>query len=132
MTDQARVLVAEDDPEMLDVVAAAAEEHGAEVVRAHSGADLIQILADQGPFDLIITDISMPWMSGLQVARAARSAGLNTPVIVMTALKNDDLARQVRQLGEPAVLLHKPFELTDLHAAMSTMLSVATAPVVTP
>src|SRR5262245_23440872 len=75
-----RILVADDDPDMLDTVAEAIAADGSEVVRAASGGELIQRLAEEGPFDLIVTDISMPWMSGIQVTQTARTAGLNTPV----------------------------------------------------
>jgi len=115
-----RVLVADDDPEMLEMVAGIAKrELGADVERATSGHELLEMLAD-GDWDLIITDISMPWMTGLQVAHSARAAGLDTPVIVMTALPID--AAQVDELGDHAILLRKPFGLKQLVSAVHHML----------
>jgi two-component system OmpR family response regulator len=118
----ARILVADDDQTLLETVAEALEELGANVVSARSGAELIESLGDSGPFDLVITDISMPWMSGLQAIHSVRAAGLATPVIVMTALGSDRIEAQVRMLGRDAVLLRKPFALADLANAATELL----------
>lgn len=118
------MLVADDDPELLEAVASDLEhQQGADVVRVADGASLIQEIADDGPFDLIVTDIAMPWMSGLQVAHAARSARLATPVLVMTARQEADIERQVDALGGNARLLRKPFDLDELHAAVASLLA---------
>lgn len=123
MKKKPRVLIADDDLQVLETTAEAVEELGAEVVRAASGVELIQRLTAGGLFDLIVTDISMPWISGLQVIHTARAAGLRTPVIVMTALKDAQIAKQVDQLACGAVLLRKPFDLSNLQTAMRDALS---------
>jgi CheY-like chemotaxis protein len=123
MFSGARVLVADDDPQLLDAVCDALIGRNAHVVRATSGADLIEQLATAGPFDLVITDVSMPWMSGLQAMRSTRAAGLATSVIVMTALTDPRIPAQVKSLGANAVLLRKPFELDDLETAAAKLLS---------
>ena len=116
-----RILVADDDPEMLDVLVAELEAAGAEVARAEDGAALIQRLANEGPFDLVITDLAMPWMSGLQVAHAARTAQLATPLNVITARREPEIEQQVAALGERALLLRKPFDREQLHAAVAAL-----------
>jgi DNA-binding response OmpR family regulator len=123
MHPHTHVLIADDDPQLLDAVAEALIRMGAHVVRARNGAELIEYLAEEGPFDLVVTDISMPWMSGLQAVHSARTAGLGTPVIVMTALQEERIPAQVQALGRDAVLLRKPFELGELESAASTLLS---------
>jgi len=122
MTPPTRVLVADDDPFVLDVVADALSHRGAEVVRAADGGELIERLALHGPFDLIVTDVSMPWMNGLQAIRSTRLAGIDAPVIVMSALADPRIPSQVRALGTKAVLLRKPFAMKDLDALVSTLL----------
>jgi CheY-like chemotaxis protein len=119
----AHVLVADDDPHLLDATAEALTTLGAHVIRATNGAELIEQLANAGPFDLVVTDVGMPWMSGLQAIRSMRAAGLSTSVIVMTALVDQRIPAQVKALGKDAVLLRKPFELTELEAAASKLLS---------
>jgi CheY-like chemotaxis protein len=127
MSDMARVLVADDDPEMLSAVADALGRLGYDVARAESGADLVDRLASEGLFDLIVSDISMPWMDGLKTLRSMRTAGLATPVIVMTALKDEQIPAQVRGLGPNVILLHKPFELDELEAAVATLIPLQPA-----
>jgi CheY-like chemotaxis protein len=123
----ARVLVADDDPAMLGAVADALVRLGYDVARADGGADLVDQLAIAGPFDLIVSDISMPWMDGVKALRSMRTAGLATPVVVMTALKDEQIPAQVRALGPNAILLRKPFELDELEAAVATLVPLPAA-----
>lgn len=121
MLSGVRVLVADDDVHLLEVVCEVLTRLDAHVVGAASGGDLIEQLATAGPFDLIVTDVSMPWMSGLQAIRSTRSAGLATPVIVMTALADPQIPEQVKSLGASAAFLRKPFALSELEAAASAL-----------
>ena len=123
MFDDARVLVADDDPLLLATVVDALTHFGAKVTSAASGAELIEQMANEGPFDLVVTDVSMPWMNGLQAMQAARAAGLGTSVIFITALADERIPSQVRALGENARLLRKPFDLSQLVAAASELLA---------
>jgi CheY-like chemotaxis protein len=118
-----RAVVADDDAEMLSVVSKALRQFGAEVVAVASGGELLETIANEGAFDVIVTDISMPWMSGLHVMHSARTAGLPVPVVVMTALRDPTLSEQVASLGVRAELLHKPFSIADLHAALRRCLA---------
>ena len=108
---------------MLEQVAEALEQPGFSVLRAGNGTELLEQLANEGPFDLIVTDVSMPWMSGLQVANSARTAEVETPVIVITATTDPTLDQQVAALGKNARLLRKPFELDALQAAATALLA---------
>jgi two-component system OmpR family response regulator len=122
MLPGARVLVADDDPLLLESVADALISLGADVVRAASGEELVAQLANEGPFDLVVTDVSMPWMSGLTAIHAARSAGISLTVIVMTAREDERIPAQVQALGPDAFYLRKPFSLAELADAASTLL----------
>lgn len=113
-----RVLVADDDREMLEMVSRVLGRLGLEVVTACSGSDLLEKVAEQGPFDLVVTDVSMPWMSGLQVMHSARTAGMRCPVIVITALRNHRTADQVEALGVEVRRLNKPFSVDELEEAV--------------
>ncbi len=118
---QARILVADDDPGMLTALVAALERYG-EILCADNGAGMIERVAHDGPFDLVVTDVDMPWMRGSQIVRAMRSSGVDTPVIVTTALRDDETLRQVQSLGGRVVLLQKPFGLSELDAAVEQLL----------
>ena len=111
------MLVADDDADMLAAVSDALASLGFDVLSVENGAGLIDRLAMDGPFDLIVTDISMPWMDSLKTLRSIRSAGVTTPVVVMTALTDEQIPARVQALGANAVLLRKPFGLDELAAA---------------
>ncbi len=118
-----RIVLAEDDPATLDALARMLEREGFEVTPVSDGADLIDVLANRAPFDVVVTDVSMPWMSGLQVARSLRNAGMKTPVVVMTALGDESLAEKARQLGERVSFLRKPFSFDELKATIDALLA---------
>ena len=117
----ARVLVADDDADMLAAVSDALSSIGFAVIGVDSGAGLIDCLANEGPFDLLVTDISMPWMDSLKTLRSIRTAGVTTPVIVITALTDAQIPNRVQALGGNAILLRKPFDLDELAAAAQRM-----------
>ena len=118
-----RALIADDDPEMLTMVTKALRQFGADVVDARSGAELLELIANDGAFDVIVTDISMPWMTGMQVMQSARTAGLPVPVVVITALRDPTVPAQVASLGARAELLHKPFSIDELYGALRRCLA---------
>jgi CheY-like chemotaxis protein len=115
-------LVAEDDAAVLESVAAALESLGMKVRRVENGAQLIQCLAEEGPFHLMVTDIALPWMTGLQAARSARNAGLTMPILFVTALPDGKLAEEISTLGQESMLLRKPFATSDLITAVKSLL----------
>jgi CheY-like chemotaxis protein len=118
-----RVLAGDDDPQLLEAIATSLEQLHADVVRARNGGELIDRLADSGPFDLVVTDIAMPWMTGLSAMRAARTAGLSVPVIVVTALHDDTIPADVKALGGNVALLRKPFEMRELKSVTERLLA---------
>jgi DNA-binding response OmpR family regulator len=108
-----RVVIAEDDDDMRNVLCELVSGLGVEVMPASSGGDLILLLTDDSPVDLLITDVRMPWMTGFQVALSARNSGLGVPIIIVTAFPDESLRAQVDHLGG-AVLLAKPFRPEEL------------------
>ncbi len=118
---QNRVLIADDDPDMLAVVSASVREAGAEVVSVTSGAALLDRLAEDGKFDLVISDISMPWMTGIDAARSLRAAGNDIPVILMTGFRSPAIVAEIRRLGGRTTMLQKPFTPDELEAAIALL-----------
>ena len=117
----AQVLIADDDPEALDLLNDVLRSLTVKVHRAASGAELVVVLAQQGPFDLIVTDISMPWIEGLGVIRSARAAEIETPVLFVSGIERPDLETSVARLGS-ARILRKPVAVAALRGAISDML----------
>jgi DNA-binding NtrC family response regulator len=115
----ARVLIADDDSAMRRLLIMTLCRDGYEVCEARSGEELLwasrSMTLTASPwdaFDLVITDIRMPGLSGLDVLRKLRADRYEGPVVVMTAFPD---ARVVAEVGRlDAALLPKPFSLTAL------------------
>jgi DNA-binding response OmpR family regulator len=116
-----RVAIADDDPEALDLLGQILHHPAIEICTAASGAELVVLLAEQGPFDLIVTDIDMPWMEGLAVIRSARAADIEAPVLFISGLSRPDLKSAVEHLGN-ARILRKPIAVSALRATVQEML----------
>ncbi|HMK71966.1 MAG TPA: response regulator [Myxococcaceae bacterium] len=116
-----RIAVADDDPETLEVLRDALGDQDIELHEATSGAELLSLLAEGPPFDLVVTDVSMSWMSGLQVMLSLRNAGIGVPAVVITGLADPELPAQVSRLGR-ARLLRKPVGLETLLGSVRELL----------
>jgi len=117
------ILLAEDDEDLREVMRCQLEEDGMSVREADSGLDLLDLLTRGERFDLVVTDIRMPWMSGLHVATAVRRKGFDVPFIIMTAFADDELRRTVYEMKN-AVFLEKPFELSLFALAVHDALAI--------
>ncbi|HEY4003009.1 MAG TPA: response regulator, partial [Candidatus Xenobia bacterium] len=82
----ARVLIVEDSPTQADYIQSILEEHGFQVSSALSGRAALELLRDAG-FDLVISDILMPEMSGFELCRAIKQHS-RTPVMLVTSLSD--------------------------------------------
>jgi len=123
-----RVLVAEDDAAMRDLLLLVLCERGHLVECVSSGSQMIGRLTERGPdgllaqpFDLIVTDVRMPGASGLDAIDQLRRAGGTTPVIAVTAFPHDSTRNRAERLA--IQLLAKPFDLDALRAAVEAVLS---------
>ncbi len=126
--DPPRILVAEDDPNMLQLLVEALREDGNEVFEARDGGRLLVQLThgagcDYEHVDLIISDIRMPISSGLQIVEALRAAHCAVPIVLMTAFGDEQTRTHAESLG--AVLFDKPFALDDLRTAVVNLLARA-------
>jgi CheY-like chemotaxis protein len=118
-----QVVIADDNDDMRAVLRGLLESLGAEVTEAANGGDLAMLLAyDNRTIDLLITDVKMPWATGIQVALSARNAGLTMPIIVITAFGNEKLREQIKRLGG-AKLLPKPFHPDEFLSLARSFLS---------
>ena len=120
-----RILVADDDTDMRELITTTLAQDGYEVVQAKDGADLLtklaidSVLHKADPFQLVLSDIRMPLMSGLDVAKRLSDAKSPTPLVLMTAFGDAKLRDTVAQLGFR--LLEKPFDIDDLLTVVRSM-----------
>jgi CheY-like chemotaxis protein len=122
---RARVLIAEDDHEMRQMLAEEFQEAGYRVFEVADGKQLFRCVKSRNtrPIcpepDLLISDIRMPGLTGMEVLRYLRKSDWTMPVIMITAFGDKQTHEEARKLGAAAVL-DKPFEVEDLvHAAKS-------------
>ena len=115
-----RVLVVDDDRDVRDSLRRALGYAGYHVSTAANGAEALQAVA-QSPVDLIILDVLMPMLNGLDTCRALRSRGDATPVLVLTARDAVDDRVDGLEAGADDYLV-KPFALKELLARVNALL----------
>ena len=114
-----RVLLAEDNPVNALLARALLTRAGCTVDRAATGEEAVGAALAQ-PYDLILMDMRMPGMSGLDAARAIRAAGCDTPVVALTANAFDDDRRACREAGMDGFLT-KPLDPPALEATLARL-----------
>jgi DNA-binding response OmpR family regulator len=117
-----RVLLVEDEAHLAEGLRFNLEAEGHEVELAAEGrAALERLLAGEPRFDLVILDLMLPEMGGLEVARRVRAAGNFVPILILTA-KDDpgDVVRGIEEGGDD--YLTKPFVLAELLVRVRALL----------
>lgn len=121
-----RALVVDDHPASLLAIEAELEHLGASVTRAASGGAALH-LADGADFALILLDVHLPDMSGIDVARRLRSSGrtAETPIIFMTAFDQDDRDVLAAYALGAVDFLFKPIRLEVLQAKVRVFINLS-------
>jgi len=112
MADKGRVLVVDDDETISRLVHTVLEEAGMEVETANCGFAGIKKLKESS-FDLLITDIKMPDITGIELLKIARTVDNDMQTIVVTAFASLENAVEALRLGAHDFIL-KPFENMDI------------------
>jgi two-component system NtrC family response regulator len=107
-----RVLVVDDDPVMLRVASALLAAEGLEVARAASGEEAMSAVA-RGRFDLVLSDVKLPGVTGLELVQQVHALSAETPIILMTAFASVNSAVEAMRAGASDYIV-KPFEPDDL------------------
>jgi two-component system response regulator MprA len=115
-----RILVVDDDLAVRRSIDRALRLEGYEVVTVSSGGEALETLAQASP-DALILDLQLPDVDGLQVCRQMRSAGDDTPVLMLTARQEIDDRVQGLDAGADDYLV-KPFALAELLARLRALL----------
>jgi two-component system, OmpR family, response regulator QseB len=120
MTDAARVLIVEDDPELSDMLAGLLSDEGYDVAVARDGQRALHLGLTQ-PYDVMVLDRGLPAIEGLDLLGRLRRSGVSTPTLVLSALGNP--ADRVEGLDAGAEdYLSKPFDLDELLARLRALL----------
>jgi DNA-binding response OmpR family regulator len=115
-----RILIVEDEESLADIIKKGLEEEGYAVDVAYNGEEGL-FMAENEPSDLIILDIMLPVIDGMTILKRIRKAGINTPVLMLTA--KDTIMDKVSGLDSGADdYLTKPFAFEELLARMRALL----------
>ena len=118
----ARILIAEDEDAIRNLIARALLQDGHEVMTANDGGEALDVIErEHGAFDLLLTDIRMPVMDGIALALATARDHPGITILLMTGY-----ADQRERASNLTALIHdvitKPFTLATIRAAVSTAL----------
>lgn len=114
-----RLLIIEDEPEVLSYIAKGMKEAGHTVDTAANGKDGL-FLATTEKYDVLIVDRMLPQLDGLTVIKTLRGAGNTTPVLILSALGEvDDRVKGLRSGGDDYLV--KPFAFAELLARVEIL-----------
>jgi len=124
-----RILLAEDHDDFREVVAFALRDDGHEVLEVSRGDDLLHALMAlrdrDANLDLVISDLEMPGMSGLDALELAGGTFLSLPVVLMTGSVDPTLTRRAGRL-EVGCIFRKPIDINALRATAIALMSKPT------
>jgi adenylate cyclase len=117
--NKTHIIVADDDPEMRTVISELLRSDDYDVEEIEDGGRLLVRVAGRyavdkwyHPIDLIISDICMPVINGLDISKGIRDAHWNTPLILISSFVDQEIKKYAQKLH--AILLEKPFNFTQL------------------
>ena len=117
---ESRLLIVEDDPNILELLAASLRFAGFDVTTAKSGLDAVNAVQRHRP-DLVVLDVMLPDLDGFEIVERMRGGGMHTPVVFLTA--RDETEDKIRGLtigGDDYVT--KPFSLEEVVARIHAVL----------
>lgn len=119
--DKKRILVVEDDEEMRSLLKDFIVEEGFETDSVSNGSEAFRKLVKE-PFDLIITDVRMPGLTGLDILPGMRKLQPGAAIIVITAFGSEEVQRKAFERGATAYL-EKPIQFPKLRTLIHDMFS---------
>ena len=115
-----RILIVEDEENIVGYLAKSLEAEGYEVDTATDGSTALDMLIER-PYDLITLDIILPGINGYELCRRAREEGIETPILMLTAKDGEYDEADALEMGADD-FLRKPFSLVVLLARIKALL----------
>ncbi|SIT94372.1 response regulator transcription factor [Pontibacter indicus] len=115
-----KVLLLEDEPKVISLIKRGMEGEGLEFTVAMDGYTAVK-MAGLNQYDLIILDVMVPGLSGLEVCKSIRDSDPNTPILILSALDStQDIVNGLNSLADDYMV--KPFNLAELRARMQSLI----------
>lgn len=121
----AEIIIIDDDPYFLEYLETLVSRWGFKARAFHEPTEALKRLGEFPP-RLLMTDLYMPQMNGIEVLKAVRDAAISLPVIVLSGQYEEDGLKLMQQLGAAAMLL-KPLDSKKLHAEILRLIQDAPA-----
>ena len=118
----AKVLVVEDDPDILDMLKNIIQEKGFHVICAHQGEEALELFKREQPC-LVLADIRMPVLDGIALAEAVKSLNPNTPVILISGQYPNLMTDKLDHKLKCDHVLYKPFASADIIESLNLFLA---------
>lgn len=118
-----RILLVDDNPQVRQMLSSFLESRY-DVVLAADGQDAVEVLRSAGEVDVIVTDVNMPNMDGIQLTRMVRRRYPDLPVVIITGLGREDVAVDALRAGATNYL-RKPFRNTEFDHVIRQSLELA-------
>jgi DNA-binding NtrC family response regulator len=109
----ARILVVDDEPDICRIVSVWFTRRGYTVLTASNGSQALHLLEHNGPIDLVVLDVRIPEIGGMEVMARISTWPSRPEVIVMTAIEDTEIAQHARRLGAFDYIV-KPVDLDAL------------------
>ncbi len=123
MADKKRILVADDDPDLLDLLKMDLAYQGYEVLVAADGKEALQTALNE-TLDLVLLDVMMPYIDGYHVAyELTNKLGSKAPRIMIMTSRDTVKEKGIALMSGAAEVLQKPFEMAKLHERITALLA---------
>ena len=113
-----KILIIDDDSSTLESIGSYLQEVGFEIEMATNGIDGLEIIKSNKP-DLVITDVKMPRLGGVELNYILKGIKFNNPVIFISAYEED----KVNNTSEYFAFLHKPLDIFELTSQINRALT---------
>jgi|RhiMethySRZTD1v2_1073278.scaffolds.fasta_scaffold00035_47 two-component system, cell cycle sensor histidine kinase and response regulator CckA len=121
-TEAKTILVVDDEDKLREILKLGLTRHGFSVLEAASGEDALQLSKDYlGPIHLLLVDVVMPGMSGVELAPQLLASRPNTKVILMSGYRDDQILLNAA-LNPNTPFFHKPFTIDSLIQTIDNLL----------
>jgi YesN/AraC family two-component response regulator len=115
-----KILFVEDEEDLCNIISDTLSKLQANFETAQNGQMALDRFNESGDFDLIVTDINMPVMNGLELIKNVREVNTDIPVIIMSAHTEPEYIKSAEELGVENYLL-KPFDFIKFINLVSTL-----------
>jgi len=122
MADRQRILIADDDPDLLDLLQMDLAHHGYDTLTATNGKDTLQVAMAE-KIDLILLDVMMPYIDGYHVAyEVTNKLGPRAPYIIIMTSRDTTREKGIALMSGAHEVIQKPFEMAKLHERVASAL----------